>query len=202
MKNVKVTYEIIRPDVYPPIYKRYGDAGFDLRCGKHFYLKPGGNLVPSGTKFCIPYGCEGQVRPRSGCSMKGIPAVTVEYFFKKCGVNFVKWAAKPDRCEKGSIYDAIEKFIDAHDEVNFYEDELIAINTNNASVRVGTVDAGYRNEVKTIVTYSGTELYVIPRNARISQMVINELPSVELVNGTVTEDSERGLNGIGSTGSM
>lgn len=202
MKNVNITFTLTRSGIFPPIYKRYGDAGFDLRCGKHYYLKPGGNCVPCGTKFAIPYGHEGQIRPRSGNSVNGIPAVRVDYFFKKCGVNYMNWAAQPDHCKGDSIYDAIEHFIDAHDEVEFYEDELIRIPVKAARVEIGTVDAGFRKEVATIVQFNGSGLYVIPRNARISQMVINELPTVTLEEGEVSEDTERGTDGFGSTGTL
>lgn len=202
MKNINVTYHITRAGIFPPIFKRYGDAGFDLRCGKHFYLKPGGNCVPCGAKFAIPFGHEGQIRPRSGNSVNGIPAVSVDFFFRKCGVNYMQWAALPEHCAGGSIYDAIEKFIEEHSEVEFYEDELIRIPIKDARVEIGTVDAGYRKEAATIVQFNGRGLYVIPRNARISQMIINELPAVTLAEGEVNEDTERGTNGFGSTGTI
>ena len=202
MKNVNITYTITREGIFPPIFKRYGDAGFDLRCGKHFYLKPGGNRVPCGTRFAIPYGHEGQIRPRSGNSCEGIPAVTVEYFFKKCGVNFTQWSSQPNRCNGGSIYDAIEQFIDTHGDVKFSEKELIRLDACKAKVELGTVDAGYRGEVTTTITNCTSGLYVIPQNARVSQMVINELPTVIFEEGEVKEDTERASGGYSSTGLM
>lgn len=202
MKNIEVIYQIVREGVYPPIYKRYGDAGFDLRCGKHFYLKPGGNSVPCGTKFKIPFGYEGQIRTRSGNSLNGIPAVTVEQFFAKCGVNFTSWAAQPNRCNGGSIYDAIEKFIDEHSEVMFSEDELIRMDTTKVRIDLGTVDSNFRGEPGTIVINNSGTLYIIPRNARISQMVIAEKPEVTLKSGIVENDTDRAGNGFSSSGLM
>jgi dUTP pyrophosphatase len=64
----------------------------------------------------------------------------------------------------------------------------------------GTIDAGYRGEVCVIMMNAGEEAYEIKRGERIAQMVINELPEVEMVKVDALSDSKRGAGGFGSTG--
>lgn len=65
---------------------------------------------------------------------------------------------------------------------------------------VGVVDAGYRGDVKAILTNTGDEVFCIERGDRIAQLVVQpiELPDVEIVDELST--SERGEGGFGSTG--
>lgn len=56
-----------------PVYAKEGDAGFDLRANLEniMEIKPGEIvLVPTGLFMQIPTGFEGQVRSRSGLSLK------------------------------------------------------------------------------------------------------------------------------------
>lgn len=56
-----------------PSYAHPGDAGMDLVASTDMILtafKP--EAVPTGIKMAIPQGYEGQVRPRSGLSLKGV----------------------------------------------------------------------------------------------------------------------------------
>ena len=66
-------------DVELPSYAKDGDSGMDLRA----YLMEDGQrilrfapfdtiIVPTGLKMAIPYGYEGQIRSRSGMSIKGL----------------------------------------------------------------------------------------------------------------------------------
>ena len=64
----------------------------------------------------------------------------------------------------------------------------------------GTVDAGYRGEVGVIMFNHGPEEFTIKRGDRIAQMVIAELPVVELEVVKALSDSDRGEGGFGSTG--
>lgn len=62
---------------------------------------------------------------------------------------------------------------------------------------VGVVDSGYRGEVH--VVFRGLDCdYEV--GDRIAQAVIMPIPSVEYVEAEELSDSERGANGIGSTG--
>ncbi len=64
----------------------------------------------------------------------------------------------------------------------------------------GTVDAGYRGEVGVILFNQGPTVFSIRRGDRIAQMVIAELPEVELVEVDELGESGRGEGGFGSTG--
>ena len=64
----------------------------------------------------------------------------------------------------------------------------------------GTVDANFRGEVKAILYNLGKEPFIIQRGDRIAQMVICELPEIELVEATELSETDRGSGGFGSTG--
>ena len=64
----------------------------------------------------------------------------------------------------------------------------------------GTIDAGYRGEVGVIMFNHGPEEFAIKRGDRIAQMVIAELPEVELAVCSELSESSRGEGGFGSTG--
>lgn len=64
----------------------------------------------------------------------------------------------------------------------------------------GTVDAGYINEIKVILINLSKEPFVINPGERIAQMVFNKHETVEWDEVDELEDTERGLNGFGSTG--
>ncbi len=64
----------------------------------------------------------------------------------------------------------------------------------------GTVDANFRGEVKAILYNLGREPFVIQRGDRIAQMVICELPEIELKEVAALSESDRGSGGFGSSG--
>jgi dUTP pyrophosphatase len=64
----------------------------------------------------------------------------------------------------------------------------------------GTVDANYRNNIKTIL-FNTTRLPVyFKKGDRISQIVIKRIPEITLVEGMVSVDTDRGIDGMGSSG--
>jgi dUTP pyrophosphatase len=66
----------------------------------------------------------------------------------------------------------------------------------------GTVDAGYRGEVKVVL--ANTDLHepvALERGARIAQLVIQRVEAVEVVAVDELPDTARGAGGFGSTGS-
>ena len=63
----------------------------------------------------------------------------------------------------------------------------------------GTIDPGYRGEVKVIVLNLGREAYVVGKGERIAQMVVARYEAVEWEEGVVGE-TVRGGGGFGSTG--
>jgi dUTP pyrophosphatase len=64
----------------------------------------------------------------------------------------------------------------------------------------GTIDSGYRGEVKTIMINLGTRPFRITKGMRISQLAIRRVPAVEFVEAHELSDTERGEGGFGSTG--
>lgn len=65
----------------------------------------------------------------------------------------------------------------------------------------GTVDAGYRGEIKvSLINLDPTEPISLKRGDRIAQLVIQEFVSARFVEVQELPDSERGAGGHGSTG--
>jgi dUTP pyrophosphatase len=64
----------------------------------------------------------------------------------------------------------------------------------------GTIDSGYRGEVKTIMINHSGESFKIMRGMRISQLAIRPVPEVEFIEVDELSDTERGEDGFGSTG--
>lgn len=63
----------------------------------------------------------------------------------------------------------------------------------------GTIDPGYRGEVKVILINLGRESYTIAKGDRIAQMVIARYEPVVIEEGELS-DSTRGAGGFGSSG--
>jgi dUTP pyrophosphatase len=64
----------------------------------------------------------------------------------------------------------------------------------------GTIDSGYRGEVKNIMINHNNESFKITKGMRISQLAIRRVPDVEFVEVEELSDTERGEGGFGSTG--
>ncbi|MGY5865098.1 MAG: dUTP diphosphatase [Candidatus Thorarchaeota archaeon] len=64
----------------------------------------------------------------------------------------------------------------------------------------GTVDSGYRGEVKTIMINHNEESFKITKGMRISQLAIRPVPEVEFIEVDELSDTDRGEGGFGSTG--
>jgi dUTP diphosphatase len=64
----------------------------------------------------------------------------------------------------------------------------------------GLVDSGYRGEVLVnLLNTDRDETFVVDEGMRIAQLVILELPDVELVEVDELPDGERGVRGFGSS---
>ena len=70
MKKVKFKLE---PCAVAPIKATDGSVGYDLFVYGSHCIYPGRNAVRTGLSIQLPEGFEATVRPRSGCSLKGIP---------------------------------------------------------------------------------------------------------------------------------
>ena len=65
----------------------------------------------------------------------------------------------------------------------------------------GTIDAGYRGEVKVCLVNTDTrEPFTVRRGDRIAQLVIQEVAHAEFPEVDRLPDSERGLGGFGHSG--
>jgi dUTP pyrophosphatase len=63
----------------------------------------------------------------------------------------------------------------------------------------GTIDPGYRGEIRVILLNLGREPYTVHAGDRIAQMVVARYEAVEWLEGDLA-DSTRGAGGFGSSG--
>lgn len=66
----------------------------------------------------------------------------------------------------------------------------------------GTIDAGYRGEVKVILINHGEEDFEITAGMRIAQLVISPVLSARFVEAVSLSESTRGEGGFGSSGTV
>jgi dUTP pyrophosphatase len=64
----------------------------------------------------------------------------------------------------------------------------------------GTIDSGYRGEVKIIIVNLGNDDFLVKKGDRIAQMAIRSVPKVKFSIYSDLARSERGEGGFGSTG--
>lgn len=64
----------------------------------------------------------------------------------------------------------------------------------------GTVDSDYRGELKVLLVNLGQEHFVVERGMRVAQLVLAQVPHVEVVLVDSLESTDRGAGGFGSTG--
>ena len=64
----------------------------------------------------------------------------------------------------------------------------------------GTIDAGYRGEIKVLLMNLGTETFEAAAGSRIAQLVIQRVERARFVPVEQLPDSARGEGGFGSTG--
>lgn len=65
---------------------------------------------------------------------------------------------------------------------------------------IGTIDAKYRGHVMVALMNLCKDKKVFTKGTKIAQMVICKLPDVEIYEGKITEETDRGDGGFGSTG--
>lgn len=63
----------------------------------------------------------------------------------------------------------------------------------------GTIDPGYRGEVRVILLNLGREAYTVRAGDRIAQMIVARYEAVEWVEAGLS-DTDRGAGGFGSSG--
>ena len=71
MNKLEIPVQRLNEGAAIPAYAHDVDAGVDLYAAADLIVRPGERaLVPTGLKMAIPYGYEGQVRPKSGLALK------------------------------------------------------------------------------------------------------------------------------------
>jgi dUTP pyrophosphatase len=64
----------------------------------------------------------------------------------------------------------------------------------------GLIDSGYRGEVRVVLLNTDrAETFVVEPGMRIAQLVVLEVPQLELVESDELPESERGVRGFGSS---
>src|ERR1700733_6008545 len=69
---------------------------------------------------------------------------------------------------------------------------------HSLTVNFGTIDPGYRGEIRVVMFNLGRALYTIEKGDRIAQLVVARYEAVEWVEGELG-DSSRGPGGFGSS---
>jgi dUTP pyrophosphatase len=70
---------------------------------------------------------------------------------------------------------------------------------HSVTVNFGTIDPGYRGEIRVVMFNLGASDYVIEKGDRIAQLIVARYEAVEWEEGELT-DSARGAGGFGSSG--
>lgn len=71
---------------------------------------------------------------------------------------------------------------------------------NGVKTMAGVIDAGYRGEIKVVLTNLGQEDFIVKKNSKIAQMLIQKIEHPEIEEVKKLSESDRGENGFGSTG--
>lgn len=74
------------------------------------------------------------------------------------------------------------------------------LTSKGIDIGIGTVDAGYRSEVKACVINNSKDEFRIADGDRICQMAIREIPQISFEETDSLDETERGADGFGSTG--
>jgi dUTP pyrophosphatase len=71
---------------------------------------------------------------------------------------------------------------------------------HSVTINFGTIDPGYRGEIRVVMFNLGKSDYVIEKGDRIAQLVVAKYEPVEWEEGDELADSQRGAGGFGSSG--
>lgn len=64
----------------------------------------------------------------------------------------------------------------------------------------GTIDSGFRGEIKVILHNSGTDKFVVNNGDRVCQMVLQQVPIIEWNEVDSLDETKRGETGFGDSG--
>jgi len=71
---------------------------------------------------------------------------------------------------------------------------------HSVSVNFGTIDPGYRGEIRVVMFNFGRADYIIEKGDRIAQLIVAKYEAVEWQEDDELGDSKRGAGGFGSSG--
>ena len=71
---------------------------------------------------------------------------------------------------------------------------------HSITVNFGTIDPGYRGEIRVVMFNLGTNDYIVEQGDRIAQLIVAPYDAVEWDEGSDLSDSTRGAGGFGSSG--
>lgn len=171
-----VGFKRLKPDAVLPNKAHDDDSGFDLYAVEDVIIEPGATkIVPTGIAVKLPPGMEGQVRPKSGITIKTklrVQLGTVDNGYTG---------------DVGVIVDNTKPHNEYVEPTNY-----LAYLINGERGRADTVNGGKH-------VNRGT--YLIRKGDKIAQLVVQNLPKVkpEEIEGDLDETA-RGAGGYGSTG--
>ena len=175
-----------------PTYAKEGDAGMDLYAIDSYVLQPmERRLFKTGLKMEIPFGYEGQVRPRSGNAVKyGITVLntpgTVDCGYRgDVGVCLINLSTEPIKINVGDriaqivfkaveyanvieVNDAAELSVSERMEGGFGSTDKIAVYSEFVLKAIGT-----NSETQTVILRDAVNeaaVYQIPQNAFNSKL--------------------------------
>src|SRR5579859_858117 len=71
---------------------------------------------------------------------------------------------------------------------------------HSVTVNFGTIDPGYRGEIRVVMFNLGHADYIVEKGDRIAQLIVAPYDAVEWEEGSDLTDSARGAGGFGSSG--
>lgn len=71
---------------------------------------------------------------------------------------------------------------------------------NGITTMGGVIDNGYRGEIKVVVKNLSEDMFNIIPGQKIAQLILQEIPSIDIEENKIDNNSDRGDNGFGSTG--
>ena len=64
----------------------------------------------------------------------------------------------------------------------------------------GVIDSGYRGEVRVIIANTSQTKYEVKKGQKIAQLLIQKVELMSVVESDLLSDTQRGIDGFGSTG--
>lgn len=171
-----LNFKKLSPTAITPTKAHTTDAGFDLYADEEVILKYGETVaIKTNIAIELPEGYVADVRPRSGLTLNTGLRVhygTIDAGYRD-GIGII--------AENGSSKYARHS-------------DACAI----VLLSMGETYKGYLTDRAN--EYEDKSIVVIERGMKIAQLVILPIPEIELQEVTELSDSDRGVNGFGSTG--